>query len=75
MPVASDLPMIDAYMIEIPNPKHPQGVRGVGEVPLVPGLAAVRNALHDAIGIRFNDLPMSPPRVLAALDAMKQAAE
>ena len=75
MPVASDLPMLDTHIIEVPNPKHPQGVRGVGEVPLVPGLAAVRNAIHDAIGIRFNDLPMSPPRVLDALDNIKLAAE
>jgi len=74
MPVASDMPMIDTHIIEIPNPKHPQGVRGVGEVPLVPGLAAVRNAIHDAVGVRFNDLPMSPPVVLDALD-MAEAAE
>jgi len=49
-------------------------VRGVGEVPLVPGLAAVRNAVHNATGIRFNDLPLSPPRILAALD-VREAAE
>lgn len=73
MPVASDLPMLDTHIIEIPNPKHPQGVRGVGEVPLVPGLSAVRNAVYNAIGIRFNDLPLSPPRVLAALDVPKAA--
>jgi CO/xanthine dehydrogenase Mo-binding subunit len=72
--VASDLPMIDTYIIEIPNPNHPQGVRGVGEVPLVPGLAAVRNAVYDALGVRFNDLPMSPPKVVEALD-MAEAAE
>ena len=48
MPVTSDLPMLDAVMIEIPNPKHPQGVRGVGEVPLVPVMAAVGNAIHGA---------------------------
>jgi len=50
-------------------------VRGVGEVPLVPGLSAVRNAVYDALGIRFNDLPLSPPRVLAGMGEMKQAAE
>ena len=50
MPVMSDLPMLDAVMIEIPNPKHPQGVRGVGEVPLVPVMAAVANAIHGALG-------------------------
>lgn len=76
MPVCSDLPMLDCGVIEIPNPKHPQGVRGVGEVPLVPGPAAVRNAVYDAIGIRIDDLPLSPPSVLAAIDAnSRQAAE
>ena len=75
MPVASDLPMLDTHIIEIPNPKHPQGVRGVGEVPLVPGPAAVRNAIHNALGIYFDDLPISPPRILAALEGQKAAAE
>ncbi len=68
MPVCSDLPMLDTVIIEIPNPKHPQGVRGVGEVPIVPPLAAVANAVHNALGRRFYSLPMSPPRVLAALE-------
>ncbi|MBM3560248.1 MAG: xanthine dehydrogenase family protein molybdopterin-binding subunit, partial [Alphaproteobacteria bacterium] len=63
MPVCSDLPMLDTVMLEIPNPKHPQGVRGVGEVPLVPSLAAIRNAVCNALGIRFYSLPMSPPKV------------
>ncbi|MBO6562277.1 MAG: xanthine dehydrogenase family protein molybdopterin-binding subunit [Nisaea sp.] len=75
MPVCSDVPMLDNVIIEVPNPLHPQGVRGVGEVPLVPPLAAIRNAVYNALGIRFNSLPMSPPRVLEKLDAMKQAAE
>ncbi len=74
MPIASDLPMLDTHIIEVPNPKHPQGVRGVGEVPLVPGLSAVRNAVYNAIGIQFNDLPISPPKVVEALD-MPKAAE
>jgi CO/xanthine dehydrogenase Mo-binding subunit len=74
MPVCSDLPMLDTVMIEVPNPKHPQGVRGVGEVPLVPPLAAIRNAVYHALGIRFNSLPMSPPKVLEALE-MREAAE
>ncbi|MSO75507.1 MAG: xanthine dehydrogenase family protein molybdopterin-binding subunit [Alphaproteobacteria bacterium] len=68
MPVASDLPMLDTVMIEVPNPKHPQGVRGVGEVPLVPALAAVANAIHNVLGRRLDSLPMSPPKVLAAID-------
>jgi len=67
MPVASDLPMIDAVLVEVPNPAHPFGVRGVGEVPIVPPLAAVANAVARASGVRVNDLPISPPRLLAAL--------
>src|SRR3546814_17397398 len=68
MPVCSDLPMLDAVIIEVPNPKHPQGVRGVGEVPLVPPLAAVANAVYDALGHRFYSLPMSPPKVPEELE-------
>jgi CO/xanthine dehydrogenase Mo-binding subunit len=67
MPVASDLPMIDAIVVEVPNPRHPYGVRGVGETPIVPPLAAVANAMESATGIRFTELPMSPPKVLKAL--------
>jgi CO/xanthine dehydrogenase Mo-binding subunit len=74
MPVASDMPMIEAVMIEVPNDKHPQGVRGVGEVPIVPPLAAVANAVKMATGRRFTELPMSPPRVLAGL-SLAEAAE
>src|SRR5258708_34320528 len=77
MPVAPDLPMIDTVMVELPNPRHPFGARGVGEVPLVPPMAAVANAIFDATGIRLRDLPMSPPKLRAAFDAErpKLAAE
>jgi CO/xanthine dehydrogenase Mo-binding subunit len=74
MPVASDLPMIEAVIVEVANPLHPYGVRGVGEVPIVPPLAAVANAMRDATGVRFTELPLSPPRVLAALMAERQAS-
>jgi CO/xanthine dehydrogenase Mo-binding subunit len=74
MPVCSDLPMIDCILVEVPNPKHPQGVKGVGEVPLIPVMAAVANAIYRATGRRFYALPMSPPKVLEALE-MPQAAE
>ena len=67
MPVASDLPMIDTVVVEVPNDAHPHGVRGVGEVPIAPPMAAVANAIYDAVGLRLNELPMSPPKVLAAL--------
>ena len=69
IPVASDLPMIEAVMVEVANPTHPFGVRGVGEVPIIPPMAAIANAIEDAVGVRMTDLPMSPPKVLAALDA------
>lgn len=64
-------------MVEVPNERHPYGVRGVGEVPIVPPMAAVANAIENAIGVRMEELPMSPPRILAALDAarMPKAAE
>jgi CO/xanthine dehydrogenase Mo-binding subunit len=75
MPVCSDLPMLDTVIIEVPNPKHPQGVRGVGEVPIVPPLAAVANAIYNATGRRFYSLPMSPPKVLEALEPAVAAAE
>jgi CO/xanthine dehydrogenase Mo-binding subunit len=69
IPVASDLPMIDTVILEIPNPGHPYGVRGVGETSIVPPLAAVANAVSAAAGVRMAQLPMSPPRVLAAIQA------
>ena len=69
VPVASDMPMIEAVMIEVPNPRHPFGAKGVGEVPIVPPMAAVANAIRGAIGVRMSDLPMSPPKVRAAVDS------
>ena len=68
VPVASDLPMIDTVIVEVPNPGHPYGVRGVGETSIVPPLAAVANAVSAAAGVRLTELPMSPPRVLEAMD-------
>lgn len=69
IPVASDLPMIDTVIVEVPNPGHPFGVRGVGETSICPPLAAIANAVSAAAGVRLRQLPMSPPRILAALDA------
>ena len=67
MPTSLDLPMIDTVIVEVANPGHPYGVRGVGEVPIVPPMAAVANAIAHAIGIRMTDLPMSPDAILEAL--------
>jgi len=71
MPTSLDLPMIETIIVEVPNPGHPYGVRGVGEVPIVPPQAAVANAIYRAVGVRLRDLPMSPPRVAKALEAKK----
>ncbi|MBI4311192.1 MAG: xanthine dehydrogenase family protein molybdopterin-binding subunit [Chloroflexi bacterium] len=67
MPTSLDLPMIDTVIVEVANPGHPFGVRGVGEVPICPPLAAMNNAVYHAIGVRIDELPMTPARVLAAL--------
>jgi xanthine dehydrogenase molybdenum-binding subunit len=68
MPTALDVPMIDTVLVEVPNPGHPYGVRGVGEVPIVPPLAAIANAVADATGHRFTALPISPRRVVEELN-------
>jgi CO/xanthine dehydrogenase Mo-binding subunit len=67
MPTSLDLPMIDTVLVEVPNPGHPYGVRGVGEVPIVPPLAAVQTAVYNATGIRFQKLPITPTVVLDEL--------
>ena len=56
IPVCSDLPMIDTVIVEEPNPRHPYGVRGIGETPIIPPMAAVANAVSRATGVRFAEL-------------------
>ena len=68
MPTSLDLPMIDTVVVEVPNPNHPYGVRGVGEVPIVPPLAALSNAIYDATGVRMRELPMNPAAVAKAIE-------
>jgi len=68
VPVASDVPFVETVLVEVPNPYHPYGVRGCAEVSVIPAVAAVSNAIENAIGIRLTELPMSPPRVLKAID-------
>jgi len=67
MPTSLDLPMIDVVLVEVENPGSPHGIRGVGEVPIVPPLAAISNALFDATGVRFSETPITPDRIVAAL--------
>jgi len=67
MPISLDLPMIDTVIVEVANPGHPYGLRGVAELPLVPPMAAIANAVQNAIGIRMTSMPMSPARVMEAI--------
>ncbi len=75
MPTSLDLPMIDTVIVEVPNPGHPLGVRGVGEVSLVPPMAAVANAIYDAVGLRLTDLPMNSANILEAEWRQENGAE
>jgi CO/xanthine dehydrogenase Mo-binding subunit len=70
MPVTLDLPMIETIIVEVPNPRHPYGVRGAGEVPIVPPCATLANAIHDAVKVRLTALPMTPSRVFAAMQEL-----
>ncbi len=74
MPTALDLPFIETELVEVPTPFHPFGVRGIGEVSIVPALAAVRNAIHDATGVYLYEAPMRPGRVLEGLLKKRTAA-
>ena len=67
MPTSLDLPMLDTVIVEVANPLHPYGVRGVAEVPIVPPLAAVANAIYSAIGVRMTSLPINPASIVKAL--------
>ena len=74
MPTALDLPMIETIMVEVPHPAHPYGVRGVGEVNIVPPAGAVANAVYDATGVRMDRLPISPANLLEAMWAKEAEA-
>ena len=67
MPTSLDLPEIETVIVEIPTPLHPYRVRREGEVPICPALAAIGNAIKDALGVSLTDLPMNPGRILEAL--------
>jgi CO/xanthine dehydrogenase Mo-binding subunit len=69
MPTCLDVPMIETIIVEVPNPGHPFGVRGVGEAPICPPPATIANAVQRATGVRFTDLPMSPPKVWKQLSS------
>lgn len=72
MPTALDVPMIDAVIVEVPASDGPYGIRGVGEVPIVPPPAAIANAIYDATGVRMTELPMTPEAVFWAVNRKRQ---
>ena len=68
MPTTLDLPMIDTVIVEVPNPGHPFGLRGrAGEIPIVPVIGAVANAVYNATGVRMTRVPMTPGAIIEAL--------
>jgi CO/xanthine dehydrogenase Mo-binding subunit len=73
MPTTLDLPPIETVIVEVPSNMHPFGVRGVGEVPICPPIAAVANAINDALGVHLYETPMNPGRILKALEAKGKA--
>ena len=69
MPTTLDLPMIDTVIVEVPNPGHPFGLRGrAGEIPIVPVIGAVANAVYNATGVRMTRVPMTPGVIIEALN-------
>ncbi|MCH7593374.1 MAG: xanthine dehydrogenase family protein molybdopterin-binding subunit [Chloroflexi bacterium] len=75
MPTTLDLPEIETILVEVPNPVHPFGVRGAGEVSIAPPLGAIANALHDALGMRFRQAPMKPARILESLGVLTEGVK
>jgi xanthine dehydrogenase molybdenum-binding subunit len=71
MPTSLDVPMIEPVIIEVPNPRHPFGLRGVGEGPIIPPLAALANAVSHATRVRMRKLPLSPTNIMEAIEASK----
>ncbi len=67
MPTSLDVPMIDTVIVEVPNPGHPFGVRGVSEANIVPPPAAIANAIYRPVGVRMRRLPMNPVAVMEAI--------
>ena len=72
MPTALDLPMIDTVIVEVPNPNHPFGVRGVGEANIIPPTPAIANAIYHALGVRMHKLPMNPGAIMEAIWKQKK---
>lgn len=73
VPTATDIPKIDTFAVESYDPDSPYGAKEAGEGPIQPTIPAILNAIYDAIGVRFTEMPVTPEKVLAALEAKKAA--
>jgi 4-hydroxybenzoyl-CoA reductase subunit alpha len=69
---ALDMPEVDTVLIEDPDPNCPFGAKEVGQGPLLPVMPAVANAIYDAVGVRIDELPITPDKVLRALEKKKK---
>ncbi|MCG8401619.1 MAG: molybdopterin-dependent oxidoreductase [Firmicutes bacterium] len=70
-PTAEDIPEMEAHIVEAAEPTGPYGAKGVGETSLVPTAAAIANAVYDALGIRFKEIPLKEERVFQALQEQR----
>ena len=71
IPTFLDTPALQSHIIEAPDPNGPYGAKEAGEGPLHPSIPAIANAIYDAVGVRIDELPFSPPKVLAAIEARR----
>ncbi|MDB5900245.1 MAG: xanthine dehydrogenase family protein molybdopterin-binding subunit, partial [Ramlibacter sp.] len=72
MPTPDALPELRSGIVESLDPNGPYGAKGASECAILPGAAAIANAVFDAIGVRITDLPITPEKVLAALGARRE---
>ena len=72
MPTADAVPALRTDVVESIEPNGPYGAKGASETAILPGAAAIANAVYDAIGVRIASLPITPEKVLAALRERKE---
>ncbi len=73
LPGPAELPQIESVVLEVPSANGPYGVKGVGEMTANSPIPAIVNAIHDACGVRIDSLPVTPEKILRALDAKSAA--
>lgn len=67
LPTALDMPDVEPLIVEDHSPIGPYGAKGIGEPPVIPAAAAINNAVYNALGVRYHDIPLTPERILAGL--------